>query len=278
MSHAVLEALKNRLIAAGRLMPSRARKSLFHFAYNCAPDEFEKFSYMYGNAPNQNYLLRAISSRGFSPKVVVDVGAYKGEWSRMVKSIWPDCHIIMIEPNLEQRESLQSIAAHLSATLYTNLLGAEDGQEVKFHIMGSGSSVFPERSDVPRTTETRQLRTLNSILGAHEPADLLKIDAQGYELQILAGADKILLNVQAVILEVSLIEVNQSCPLLHEVISYMYERGFVAYDILELHRRPLDGALFQVDIFFSRQDSKLRQDKRFWQGLVPSSDRLLAAR
>jgi FkbM family methyltransferase len=264
VSNAVIEAVKSYLIAAGRLMPSSTRKSLFHFAYNCAPDEFERFSFAFANAPNPNYLLKAISSRGFSPKMVVDVGAYKGDWSAMVKSIWPHCDLVMIEPNPEQTTSLKSVAAQLGATLYTHLMGAIDGEEVEFQIMASGSSIFPERSDVPRKTVTRQLRTLDSILRSHKPVDLLKIDAQGYELQILAGADHILPNVEAVILEVSLIEVNQGCPLFHEVISYMYERGFVAYDILELHRRPLDGALFQADIFFSRPESALRRDKRFW--------------
>jgi FkbM family methyltransferase len=260
---ALLGTFKNGLIAVGRRLPSRVRKSLFHFAYNCAPDEFEKFSHMYGYASSQNYPLKAISSRGFSPKVVVDVGAYQGQWSMMVRSIWPGCDIIMIEPNIEQRERLQSIAAQLNATLHTELLGAENGQEVKFHLMGSGSSVFPERSDVPRKSEIRRLRTLNSILGGDARIDLLKIDAQGYELQILAGGDAILPKVQAVILEVSLIEVNERCPMLHEVISYMYDRGFVAYEVLELHRRPLDGALFQMDIFFCRELSTLREDKRF---------------
>jgi FkbM family methyltransferase len=242
-------------------MPSKARKSLFHFAYNCAPDEFEKFAYLYGNVPSQN--LRVIASNGFLPKIVVDVGAYQGQWSRMAKSIWPDCHIIMIEPNLEQREALQCVAGQLNATFCSELLGAENGRQVNFHVMQSGSSILQEHSDVPRRTETRQLRTLNSVLGTHQKVDLLKLDAQGYELQILDGADKILPNVEAAILELSLIEVNDGCPLIHEVISYMHATGFVAYDILEFHRRPLDRALFQIDVFFCREDSQLRKNKNF---------------
>jgi FkbM family methyltransferase len=266
MRGGLLEPFKKRLIAAVGLMPVRVRTALFHLAYNCAPEEFERFSYLYANAPNQNYILRAICSRGFSPRLVVDVGAYQGDWSAMVKAIWPQSDIIMIEPNPEQTHRLKSRAANLNATLYTDLIGAQNGKQVEFHVMASGSSVFPEHSNVPRKTETRTLRTLNSILEGRPSVDLLKIDAQGYELEILAGADKILPNVKAVILETSLIEVNEGCPLLHEVISSMHERGFVAYDVLELHRRPLDGALFQADVFFLRQDSELRKDKRFWRG------------
>jgi len=259
----VLEILKRNLVTAGRFAPSAARKSLFRFARSIAPDEFEKFSAMYANAPSQSYLLSAICRRGFVPSVVVDVGAYRGEWSSMARSIWPDCEIIMIEPNLEQREHLKAIGSKLKATLYTDLIGAEDGREVTFHVMASGSSILPERSNAPRRAETRHLKTLNSILLQHQPVDLLKIDAQGYELEILNGGSQVLSNLQAVILEVGLLEINENCPLLHEVISYMHARDFVAYDILEFHRRPLDGALFQMDIFFVRQSASLRADKRF---------------
>ena len=104
----MLSLIKSWLIVVARLLPSRVRGSLFHFAYSFAPEEFERFSYLYGTT-KQNYVLRAISSRGFSPITIVDVGAYKGEWTRMAKSIWPlNCHVIMIEPNLERREQLTS--------------------------------------------------------------------------------------------------------------------------------------------------------------------------
>ena len=258
-----MQSIKESLIAVGKLLPGSVRRSLFHFAYNCAPDEFEKFSYLYGNAPSQEYLLRAIAARGFSPRLVVDIGAYKGDWSKKAKSIWPQCRIVMVEPNLEQEDHLRTVAAQLNATLYTDLLGPEDGRPVKFHIMASGSSVYPERSDVPRRTETRHLVTLNSILQEDGEIDLLKIDAQGYEMAILSGGDRVLPRVHAVLLEIALIQVNEGCPVLHEVLSFMHERDFVAYEILELHRRPLDRALLQVDVFFCREGSKLRVDRRF---------------
>jgi FkbM family methyltransferase len=181
----------------------------------------------------------------------------------MARLIWPDAGIVMIEPNREQKDRLLAMAADLNARLYTELLGAVDGEEVQFHVMASGSSVLAEHSDVPRTTERRRLVTLNSLLANHQAIDLLKIDAQGYELNILSGADKILPRVQAVLLEIALIEVNEGSPILHEVMSYMHDRNFVAFDILELHRRPLDRALSQVDVFFCRKDSELRADKRF---------------
>ena len=169
----------------------------------------------------------------------------------------------MIEPNREQNNQLRGVASDINATLHCDLLGAVDGKEVQFHVMASGSSIMSERSDVPRTTETRQLTTLNSLLAGGPNIDFLKIDAQGYELSILDGADHILSGVQAVLLETALIEVNEGSPILHDVLTYMHERGFVAFDIIEMHRRPLDRALCQIDVLFCRQDAQIRADKRF---------------
>jgi FkbM family methyltransferase len=259
----ILKYSKKSAISVGQRLPMGFRRSLFHFAFSCAPAEFEKFAFLYANAPNQENLLRRMAASGFSPRTVVDVGAYKGEWSRMAKSIWPNATLTMVEPNREHHDHLREVASNLDATLHGELLGAVDGTEVHFHVMASGSSILSERSDVPRQTETRRLTTLDSLLAGGPNLDFLKIDAQGYELSILNGADHVLSGVQAILLEVALIEVNEGSPILHEVLSYMNDRGFVAFDILEMHRRPLDRALCQIDVLFCRHDAKLRADKRF---------------
>ncbi len=119
-----------------------------------------------------------------------------------------------------------------------------------------------ERSVVPRTVEARHLRRLDSMLEKVDQPALLKIDAQGYELQILKGASTILPAFEAVLLEVAIIEVNKGAPLLHDVVAFMRANGFVSYDILEIHRRPLDQALNQVDLVFVREQSHLIADKR----------------
>ena len=65
-------------------------------------------------------------------------------------------------------------------------------------------------------------------------------------------------------LEISLIEINEGAPLLHDVLAFMKSRNFVSYEILEIHRRPLDRAMNQIDIFFVREGSKLIADRRHY--------------
>lgn len=245
-----------------RILPLRIKNSLFHLAYHLAPGEFEKFAYNYSFAPNMRLGLAAMADRGFSPHTIIDVGAFEGSWSKLVKHIWPSSKLFMIEPNWENKERLAVLAKQLGATLFSELLGQENGLSVEFKVMGSGSSIMEERSALPRRTEARQLRTLDSLLRGIERPTLLKIDAQGYELEILKGASKILPACEAVLLEVAIIEINDGAPLLHDVVAFMKTRLFVAYDIVEIHRRPLDHALNQVDIVFVSEQSQLIADKR----------------
>ncbi len=261
-----MNALKTATIGVlNRVVPGRVKNSIFHLAFHLARAEFERFAYEYSFAPHMQFGLTGMAMRGFYPQTIIDVGAFEGAWSNMVKQIWPTSRLCMIEPNLEKRTHLIKIAKDLDATLFFELLGAESNRAVRFNVMGSGSSIMNEQSSVPRTVETRYLRTLDALIKEIKPPGLLKIDAQGYELQILKGALETLLSVEAVLLEIAIIEINEGAPLLHDVMEFMRSHGFVAYDILELHRRPLDKALNQVDVMFVRECSVLLSDKRHFR-------------
>jgi hypothetical protein len=51
---------------------------------------------------------------------------------------------------------------------------------------------------------------------------------------------------------------------MHEAIGWLAARDFVAWDLAGLTRRPLDDALWQLDLVLVRGSSRLRRDKR-WQ-------------
>jgi hypothetical protein len=81
---------------------------------------------------------------------------------------------------------------------------------------------------------------------------------EGHELAVVEGAEGILDATDVVLLEVSLFQLIEGAPLLHDVVAAMKERGFVAYDLYNGHLRPADGALAQLDVAFVQENGRFR--------------------
>jgi FkbM family methyltransferase len=243
-------------------LPQNLRRKLVHLSFHLARSDFEKFSHVHCVSPHMESALASLKSRGFSPHTVIDVGALDGLWSNLARETWPASRIVMIEPN--KRKELDLVAETIGGIVYSELLGATDGVKVPFNVMESGSSVMSENSPIARVVETRTLTTLDSLeLALSGNSNFLKVDVQGYELEVLKGASRSLTAFEAILLEVSLIEINKGAPLLHEVVAFMAQLDFVAAEISEIHRRPLDHATSQIDIVFVRRDSRLLADRRY---------------
>lgn len=210
---------------------------------------------------------------GFSPKLIVDIGAYKGEWSTMARQVFPAAEILMLEAQEERIPDLDAAKKLLGGKIdyRISLLGAEHREGVvfnKYPNAPTGNSVLTGWKAGNKFQVKCTMRTVDAILSeAGKPApDLIKLDVQGYELEVLKGAKKSLEKTQAVLMEVSLIDMYENNPLLHDVTAFMKEQGFLAYDICGLMRRPLDMALAQVDIIFVPERSPLTKNKEYGIG------------
>jgi glycine cleavage system regulatory protein len=105
--------------------------------------------------------------------------------------------------------------------------------------------------------KARSLSALDELLGPDAPrVDFMKLDVQGYELEILRGAARAMEQAQAVYLEVSLVPVNDGCPLFNEVMQFMDAKGFRLLDFCSQTRRK-DGVLWQTDLMFVKTGSPL---------------------
>jgi hypothetical protein len=91
--------------------------------------------------------------------------------------------------------------------------------------------------------------------------DFIKLDLQGYELEILRGAGQALPSRR--FSEVNLIGTLDGASLFHEATQFMTECGSQVHDICSLFRQPYDGALWQVDVIFICGSSPLVDCKRW---------------
>lgn len=179
----------------------------------------------------------------------------------MFLSLFPDSKILMIEAQEGKREILQKAAAESGDKLVYEmaLLGASDGQEVSFIEMETGSSVYEESSSAKRAKTIKKLTSLDTLVKAHPDfasASALKIDTQGYELEVLKGCPNLLKLLDVVLLEVSLVNTNKGAPLFAEVVSFMTSNGFKLFDFCSQIRRK-DGVLWQTDLLFIRVDANI---------------------
>lgn len=211
--------------------------------------------------------LARLAGLGFTPEFVFDVGAYRGDFARVCLSLWPRARVVCFEPLEDQLPTLRTLASVTGRVdVIESLVGSTVLPAVPLHRAETASSILEEHS--PNLFETRSyaMTTIDAVVASsysERSPDLLKIDVQGYELEVLKGAVKSLTGISAVLAEVNLLDIHRQVPLAHEVVNWLAERGFVAYDICGLVRRPLDDALWQADILFVPENSALREDKRW---------------
>lgn len=210
--------------------------------------------------------LSQLRGSGFVPSTVIDIGANRGNWTLETQRAFPSASFVMIDADPVNSAILKQIcSSRPRCKFFTALLGAESREEVRFYQMGTGSSVLSERSSADRNELALTMTTLDELVAAEANSPiLLKLDVQGYELEVLRGAQKVLAEAEIVILECSLIQYNDGAPLFAEVVSFMNEHGFVVYDFCGQMRRDSDGALFQIDVIFARENSALRKAFNRW--------------
>lgn len=211
--------------------------------------------------------LQFLAVRGFSPGFAVDVGAHRGHWTEMLRETFPAVEVLMLEPQPELAPALDEVASRLSGVRWIQT-AAGASEETRLQTIWEdlqGSSFLP-RPDPVREARGEQrpapVRRLDDLLreyyGGRAP-DIVKLDVQGFELEVLRGCPEIFGRTEVFVLETSLYAFLDDIPLLREVIDFMAARDYEIYDIAGQIRRPIDGALGQLDIAFARRSGFLRQ-------------------
>jgi len=212
------------------------------------------------------FFLEDLRARGFMPRGIIDVGAHRGDWTRLALSIFPGVPAILIEPQDEMDEPLGAlIEATQNCRRIKAGAGREPGELVQTIWEDYAGSSFLPPADSALAAQGRQRRTpivtLDQVLaeaGAPFEPDLVKLDIQGFELEALAGGESLFGRVEVFIIETSLIQFYPNNPTMDEVIAFMRQRDYVVYDLPGFGRRPSDGALGQVDVAFVKKNGRFR--------------------
>ncbi len=174
--------------------------------------------------------------------VVLDVGAGGGDFGLLLRRNGYTGRIASFEPVSDSFERLASRSATDPGwEAFRMALGSEDGSaEINVSEQRVFSS-FRERSRYSADeiggsaavvrTETVPVQRLDGITGlafgaVAEPRVYLKMDTQGWDLEVLAGASGCLERIQAFQSEVAMHPLYDGMPALHESLSRFQELGF----------------------------------------------------
>ncbi|MBI3852522.1 MAG: FkbM family methyltransferase [Verrucomicrobia bacterium] len=219
---------------------------------------------------NLGMFLEDIRARGFRCRGIIDVGANTGGWTRMAMQSFPEADFLLIEPQVEMTACLDALCGeHRNVEYVLAGAGSEEGELVlSVYRDLMGSSFLPKADDsLLGTGKQRKTKivTLDGLLSKREICpDLVKLDVQGFELEVLKGAATCFGRTEVFILETSLFRFESAAqPMTRELIQFMAERGYELYDITEFYRRPFDGALGQVDLAFVRANGVFRKSNQW---------------
>jgi FkbM family methyltransferase len=201
--------------------------------------------------------------------VVLDVGANIGQFGDLLLSTGFKGTLISFEaiPAVHRQLSVHATTHSREASWVVApcaALGSASGQ-VEMNISANlvSSSLLPMRGAhleaAPQSkyveTLTVKLERLDKLAAGLMPAAakiLIKIDTQGYELEVLHGATNLLPRAVAIQLEMSLVPLYEGAPAFVDVISFMQSLGFELFGLVPGFKDQNNGRLLQADGFFVR--------------------------
>ncbi|MHB1080823.1 MAG: FkbM family methyltransferase [Prosthecobacter sp.] len=200
--------------------------------------------------------------------VCFDVGAHWGETIVELQTIFPNPIIHAFEPALSNLKVLRGKFDEqmLNVTIHPLALGAEKGEKT-FNLFedscwNSFLNIDPEYdhgSERKIGTEAVKVEQLDNVLKCIglESIDLLKIDTQGFDLEVLKGAKDAIeaKKVKNILLEVNFSKMYSGQSSFTEILAFLGDHGYALVDFYQKarigHRISWCNALFtrlQVDM------------------------------
>lgn len=213
-------------------------------------------------------LVHGLVAEGLSFETVLDVGANVGKFARAALGVWPEASVIAFEAlpaAARQLGSARQLAGRVE--VHAVALGSHDGT-ITFH--PHEYSLSSSALSVPADLQARYawaregppievpLQRLDSLLaGRRLPTPLLvKLDVQGFELEVLGGGLDTLRQASALVIEQAFDTVYEGQPLFGESHRFLESAGWSMVRILDWRREA--GRVAEIDCLYAPSASMHR--------------------
>jgi FkbM family methyltransferase len=213
---------------------------------------------------NSYSTLYSLRRMGVAPMTVIDIGASIGMFSRCARYVFPRAKIYSFEPLRDCYLQLEKVcrASH-DMECYNVAVGERrmhtSINKSEYHYSSSllpmaelHREAFPYTAAAdPEEVSVDRLDDLIDVAKLAEPV-LMKIDVQGYEAHVIAGASKTLSRTAHLVCELSLRPLYSDQPLFDDIYSLLRGKGFVFAGVLGSLDHPITSERLQIDGYFRR--------------------------
>ena len=174
---------------------------------------------------------------------ILDIGGSVGNTAELYANAFPLDKIYVFEPIRSSFEMLQqNTRKYPNITIENKAIGNEIGRRtIQLANRISSSSLFKLKETRYKEgfgnkialdgTEEIEITSLNEYLPRGTSIKIMKLDVQGYEIEVLRGASNHMENVDLIVVEVSNHDGYESAPKYYEVDKLIRENGFVISDL-----------------------------------------------
>ena len=216
---------------------------------------------MYGVAATTEHIpvLRSIKK----VKTIIDIGANKGQFSLVARYVFQKANIFSFEPLKKPAKKYYKLFnSDKKITLFQSAIGPKR-EAVKMHVSNRDDSssllnigknqttIFPGTGE--SHTEEIKVAPLNSFLSKENliyPV-LVKIDVQGFELEVLKGSEDLFEFIDYIYVECSFIELYEGQSLVDEVITFLEKYKFKLKGVYNIFYDK-KGVAIQAAFLFKR--------------------------
>jgi len=197
-------------------------------------------------------------------KTVLDIGSNTGQFAEKILTILKGIDLYCFEPITSCYEELKrNLGSNKRVKFFNFALGNENGdQTINLNEYSPSSSIL-EMNKIHKEaftytektyTEKIEIKKLDDILGdliLTKPL-LIKIDVQGFEMEVLKGGFGTINQADIIIIETTFEELYKSQPLFHEIYTFLKGLGFTFKGNFEQLINPNDGRILQADSIFMK--------------------------
>jgi FkbM family methyltransferase len=224
----------------------------------------QKIVYIKKEINEKNKLLEIfftnIKEMGFVPQHIIDVGANHGTWTREAIKFFPDSYYTLIEPQSWLESSIRDLLdSNLKISFNPYGAGAKSGSFMFTLADRDDSCSFRFSEEEANIAGFQQIEipiiTLNEIVKQKKDfpfPDLVKIDAEGLDIEVLEGASELMGKTEIFLVEAAIFQKKFDNDLL-KMVEFMKNKGYVLFDITDLNRPFNPQVLWLVELAFVKK-------------------------